>query len=1501
MNATVFAYGQTGSGKTYTMGSDFRQRPINPGGYQGIIPQALSSIFSRISQTTDTEFNVRVGFVEIHKEEIRDLLSGASHSIHVRELSSGDIVLAGATEREVNSQEEMLEILERGTKRRATAETGMNKHSSRSHAIFTITIEQRKRRSAVSKEIDAGGSRENFRERDSANPNPLSEDQKGGEDKHCNKDEKNGDVREEEEERDGGGDGGNNTNTNEEDDEGFEDFLCAKMHLVDLAGSERAKRTKAHGARLEEGIKINEALFALGNVINALAEGKPHVPYRDSKLTRMLQDSLGGNSRTLMIACVSPAGVNLEETLNTLKYASRARAIKNRPVVNRDPMSAQIAALRQQLAIIQAENIDLRRRLGISTTEKLQIDQESIMEKLYSLNLGESASHSLLAQQQTQSYASQAPVGGEESINGLSETEMLHVKRIDRGVFYCNDVEKDLLDNLRDLEEAEAAELRLDSDVAAAEGSHRLEMSRVSSQIGALQRTLDEKQAEMSSQEALRTKFEEELEKLAAERDALAVEHASLQEELKTLKASSTEERLMLEKHYKDRLKKLEDRSQQMKLKESKMHEVEAARQRAMDAKSALQQHMANIKIQKVNLQRQAEKASKEFNAKKREMQKEIQKLQKEARVTNIKLQRLKALQEVQQGVIKRKTEEANAARRRLETLENRRAKSRTRSCTHSGNTSNAANGSPDDRSKISFSSQGEEKLRTIPTEQGEGPWPQPECAGTSSVERSQSSHGLSPHQNLDSNDRREGHDEQLKGNICDTPKSDEEDDLWSPRNAKDLDVTDPAKIRRWIDAELDSCTYSYDLRTVLEGEKAMRSSVAKQLREVEKRLAAIRNPGWWNARSSSSNWDERKLLEKQTQLKKEQEIHSKEIADLQIRIINAHEEEEKRGEGAAYVSRWVSLPGGAGVHRMLCTMFLVARQHKAHAYEAELETTELREQVQMLRLKLQVLEAEKLQALSLLERTVMPTAPAMMDPTGNISDHGTRSLGRDSDSGLEIIGRRTLDSQGVHTDGGAESSFASRENTAASSERCRTSEGTVMALESNTKILELTPEKGGPSEIEGKGSSNQPVVQPSEGHVHAWRYNSNWVPPSLDLAVTHSPCDGNDITCDDSKLLEESSTSRKEDPDETHPSMTTPLEGDDTPSEKDTWPEEGRRGKNTIPRHLCNRLGMDVDLESFEAQVLHHLNTERGRHGEPKLTRPTVSALKEALGGEGEKIDATSKERKISRAENEIRLELMVDYYESIMPPSGRDSKALSTPGHPSPSVGSAKSTTTSSLEATFNGLTEKKQRPNEKLNTVVTPRTLASPNKATNGSKRTPRTPISTTFKVESCTPSSRYLLTRNRSGTSPGSSSSIGPSSQPPSVSTGSIRQQHVGLGSEGESAEEALVFEMGKLEVQQRSGSNKLGTRRRPKSAGVMSHEKRRMPPSPIDVRQVEADAKCTIHGVHRPSSARPHGRRPENAHTHQTDSSIQASKASGPSNRVKKNPDIGKKRKAWIPN
>eukprot|EP00201_Polytomella_parva_P001908 CAMPEP_0175085938 /NCGR_PEP_ID=MMETSP0052_2-20121109/28957_1 /TAXON_ID=51329 ORGANISM="Polytomella parva, Strain SAG 63-3" /NCGR_SAMPLE_ID=MMETSP0052_2 /ASSEMBLY_ACC=CAM_ASM_000194 /LENGTH=285 /DNA_ID=CAMNT_0016358037 /DNA_START=339 /DNA_END=1192 /DNA_ORIENTATION=- len=284
------------------MGSEYK-----PGGRaRGVIPDAINSIFDKMEKSAkDIEFSLRVSFVEIHKEELKDLLIGnlppsaPRPAIHIRDAAGGGVSLYGATEREIHAREEMAAVLELGALCRSTASTNMNNRSSRSHAIFTITLEQRRVSNGTN---GSGGNMGNMTNNDNDNDNDNEMDL--------------------------------DLPPSEVPDEDM--YLCAKMHLVDLAGSERAKRTKAEGMRLKEGIHINRGLLALGNVINAIVDNHRHVPYRDSKLTRLLQDS----SRTVMIACVSSADSNFEESTNTLRYADRARHIRNRPVVNRDPVAA---------------------------------------------------------------------------------------------------------------------------------------------------------------------------------------------------------------------------------------------------------------------------------------------------------------------------------------------------------------------------------------------------------------------------------------------------------------------------------------------------------------------------------------------------------------------------------------------------------------------------------------------------------------------------------------------------------------------------------------------------------------------------------------------------------------------------------------------------------------------------------------------------------------------------------------------------------------------------------------------------------------------------------------------------------------------------------------------------------------------------------------------------------------------------------------------------------
>ncbi|KAJ8380899.1 hypothetical protein SKAU_G00016770 [Synaphobranchus kaupii] len=279
-NATVFAYGQTGSGKTYTISGG----PVvsTPEGRSGIISRAVEEIFLRLAQMAGTTSTVRASYVEVYKDELRDLLEleTSSKLLHIREDERGNTVLIGAREQEVQSGEEFLTLLEAGNAARRTGSNQMNEHSSRSHALLTIAVTQHRSDSALS--------------------------------------------------------------------------VASKFHLVDLAGSERLT-SAASSRHFQESVQINSGLLALGNVIRALAHPRrrAHVPYRDAKITRLLRDSLGGNARTLMIACVSPAPACLQESLSSLLFASRARAVHNQPTLNLEragvEMGAELRALREML------------------------------------------------------------------------------------------------------------------------------------------------------------------------------------------------------------------------------------------------------------------------------------------------------------------------------------------------------------------------------------------------------------------------------------------------------------------------------------------------------------------------------------------------------------------------------------------------------------------------------------------------------------------------------------------------------------------------------------------------------------------------------------------------------------------------------------------------------------------------------------------------------------------------------------------------------------------------------------------------------------------------------------------------------------------------------------------------------------------------------------------------------------------------------------------------
>lgn len=285
-NGTIFAYGQTGTGKTHTMEGEMKPKEM-----RGVMTRCFESVFKCIDEQPNAQFLVRASYLEIYKENIRDLLSSnPKNKLIMHEKPDSGVYVKDLSSFICKSFEEMQAVQDTGRKNKSMGETKMNARSSRSHSVFTLTLE-----------------------------------------------------------------------ISELGPDGKDHIRVGKLNMVDLAGSERQSKTNATGQRLEEAIKINLSLTCLCQVISALTDSKAtYVPYRDSQLTRLLQDSLGGNTKTVMIANIGPADYNIDETINTLRWASRAKHIQNKPRINEDPKDAmlrefqeEIRKLRSQLEMIQ--------------------------------------------------------------------------------------------------------------------------------------------------------------------------------------------------------------------------------------------------------------------------------------------------------------------------------------------------------------------------------------------------------------------------------------------------------------------------------------------------------------------------------------------------------------------------------------------------------------------------------------------------------------------------------------------------------------------------------------------------------------------------------------------------------------------------------------------------------------------------------------------------------------------------------------------------------------------------------------------------------------------------------------------------------------------------------------------------------------------------------------------------------------------------------------------
>ncbi|KAI7730932.1 hypothetical protein M8C21_032489 [Ambrosia artemisiifolia] len=622
-NGTIIAYGQTGSGKTYTMGTNPKESS-----HRGLIFQVMDTIFNKIEALKhQSEFQLHVSFIEILKEEVRDLLDSGiierleasdgnpenaipgKPPLQIRKSPDGALSL-GSNEVSVSTQKDMAACLEQGCLNRSVASTDMNNQSSRSHAIFTIHIEQKEK---------------------------------------------------------------NKGETNSSEFMG-EEYRCAKFHLVDLAGSERAKRAGSEGLRLKEGIQINKGLLALGNVISALGDEKKrkdgaHIPYRDSKLTRLLQAALGGNCKTVMIACVSPADYNAEETLNTLKYANRARNIQNKASVQKEVFPADTHKLRQQLRLLQAELAhrkeaelvelqDLKRKIG-----SLEATNLELLEKINGYHrkcaVVEAANSEL---QKIHECRSKPAVVNPCDTNYYDDTRGSQCTSPEAIIEYA--ASGDIAGNI----------LR-EPDNMMIEKEHGIQQNTLPKEFNDFDKHLEQKESEMKllgslDVEALEQRYggkirslEHDKRLLQLEKDDLQLERDGLRDEI--ARHESLGEPIKKEKAiFADNHEAIEADTER-----KHQHEIEVLKQKNQDAVKRLQDEVRSIKSQKVQLQQKVKHEEEQFRQWKTNHEKQMMQVKKESRKSEIELQKLNALYQRQTQVCQRKTEEAARATKKLKEL----------------------------------------------------------------------------------------------------------------------------------------------------------------------------------------------------------------------------------------------------------------------------------------------------------------------------------------------------------------------------------------------------------------------------------------------------------------------------------------------------------------------------------------------------------------------------------------------------------------------------------------------------------------------------------------------------------------------------------------------------------------------------------------------------------------------------------------------------------------
>ncbi|XP_075221489.1 kinesin-like protein 3A [Lycorma delicatula] len=649
-NVTILAYGQTGSGKTFTMGTNYSPDGKYP---KGIIPLAVEDIFKKINSDDEWEFTATASFIELYQEQLYDLLSDRPRDcsvVDIREDTRG-ICIPNLTERIITCTKETFDYLQQGSLCRATGATAMNPQSSRSHAIFTISL--------------------NFNKKDNV-----------------------------------------------------DDAMTAKFHLVDLAGSERPKKTKTTGERFKEGVNINKGLLALGNVISALGDGNhSYISYRDSKLTRLLQDSLGGNSQTLMIACVSPSDFNQDETLSTLRYADRARRIKNRPIINQDPKVAENAKLRKEIEQLKLELLALRsqtdNRLICSSVnmlpesgdcalpvcppehQSLLGENNQLKEKVKKLvdalsdslqqnyNLSERALIAEKARDRINQKMAELDVEYSHTLESFNQSrdisalEPLHELQMKIRELQAEQKrsEEEILNHEMHAANLTVAECKSDGDTAKCPGTpkdfiqlretHVFEQAELSKELQVLTKNLAYKEELVkklaassgfmadtrTDSEGHMKDFQEQISSLQHERDELA-------EQLRTMQQNSVGNKLAEQRR--KRLQELEQRIGLLNKKVTEQARVIKMKEKSDEKIVNLNKEILSMKQTKVRLIQQMKVESERYRTLKLTRERELCRLREQDRKRQNQMLKMEMLHNKQQNVLKRKVEEAAAVNKRL-------------------------------------------------------------------------------------------------------------------------------------------------------------------------------------------------------------------------------------------------------------------------------------------------------------------------------------------------------------------------------------------------------------------------------------------------------------------------------------------------------------------------------------------------------------------------------------------------------------------------------------------------------------------------------------------------------------------------------------------------------------------------------------------------------------------------------------------------------------------